>query len=189
MKKFLSVVLVVVMCLSLCACGKSDAVKNVEAQIEALSAESTYKELNAVFELYDALEAEEKEKVENIDILAKYINPQNGGFVLTEDMIEELEEYFGSRDNVYSIQRMLNTEIKFAIYSSLPYASDWESAGEYVCKVYDVKDDYTFTQYGKVDIKNKNGSITTHDFEINCSMVYDEENDSYKMDEAVKVFS
>ena len=51
MKKTLSLILALALCLSLCAC-KSDEVKNVEAQISALSESSTYQEIYAVNSLY-----------------------------------------------------------------------------------------------------------------------------------------
>lgn len=71
MKKAITLLLAVVVCLSLCACGKSEAVKNVETLIDTigevtLDSEAT---IAAAEEAYAALTAEEKEKVENYDLL------------------------------------------------------------------------------------------------------------------------
>lgn len=66
-KKTISLALVLAMLLSLCACGKSEAVSNVEALIEAIGEVSADSE-NAVIaaeEAYNALTDKEKEKVEN----------------------------------------------------------------------------------------------------------------------------
>lgn len=71
MKKALSSILVFVLCLSLCACGKSEAVKNVEAMIEALD-EITLESIDAIEAAeaaYAALPLEEQEKVKNYETL------------------------------------------------------------------------------------------------------------------------
>lgn len=67
MKKLVSLVLACAMCLSLCACGKSEAVKNVEAMIDALG-EITLDSKNAIVaidEAYGALTEDEQKKVSN----------------------------------------------------------------------------------------------------------------------------
>ncbi len=71
MKRIISLVLVLALCLSLCACGKSKAVKNVEAMIDAIG-EVTVDSEAAVVEAenaFDALTDEEKDKVENYAVL------------------------------------------------------------------------------------------------------------------------
>ena len=71
MQKIISLVLVLVMCLSLCACGKSEAVKNVEAMIAAIDTVSI-ENLDAVYSAmnaYDALSKEDAEKVKNYDAM------------------------------------------------------------------------------------------------------------------------
>ena len=67
MKKTISLLLILVMCLSLCACGKSEAVKNVEALIDALGEVTVDSEaaIVAAEEAYNALAAEEQSKVAN----------------------------------------------------------------------------------------------------------------------------
>ena len=67
MRKCLSLALVLVLCLLLCGCGKSEAVKNVEAMIDALG-EITPESIAAITEAesaYAALSAEEQAKVES----------------------------------------------------------------------------------------------------------------------------
>ena len=73
MKKFLALVLAVVLCLSLCACGKTDATKAVESQIAALT-NVTYQDRQAVSaarSAFAALTEKEQKKVENLDILTQ----------------------------------------------------------------------------------------------------------------------
>lgn len=71
MKKLLSLFLILVTLFSLCACGKSNAVKHVEALIAAIGEVSLGSKdtLAAVRTAYDALTAEDRENVENLDIL------------------------------------------------------------------------------------------------------------------------
>lgn len=71
MKKIIALALVVVLCLSLSACGKSEAVKNVEAMIDALG-EITIESIDAIRAAEDAyavLMPEEQKKVKNYDTL------------------------------------------------------------------------------------------------------------------------
>jgi len=76
MKKIIAVVLVVALCLSLSACGKSEAVKNVEAMIDALG-EITLESLDAIHSAenaYKALSEEEQKEIENYEILVEARN-------------------------------------------------------------------------------------------------------------------
>lgn len=71
MKKIIFLLLTIVLCLSLCACGKSEAVKNVEAIIDALG-EITLESIDAIRaaeDAYSALTEDEQKKVENYEIL------------------------------------------------------------------------------------------------------------------------
>lgn len=73
MKKVISLFLVLAMCLSLCACGKSEAVKNVEAMIDALG-EITLESIDAIRsaeDAYDALTEDEQKKVGNYKTLTE----------------------------------------------------------------------------------------------------------------------
>lgn len=71
MKKAIPLVLAVVMCLSLCACGKSEKVISVEHLISSIgevSIEST-DIVNTARDAYNALSDKDKEKVENANTL------------------------------------------------------------------------------------------------------------------------
>lgn len=71
MKKTISLLLALVMCLSLCACGKNDAVKNVETLIDAIGEVTLDSDaaIAAAEEAYNALTAEDKTAVENYALL------------------------------------------------------------------------------------------------------------------------
>lgn len=71
MKKTVSLLLALVMCLTLCACGKSEEVIAVEEKITSIG-EVTIERANIIQEVnqaYDALRDEDKKKVENFDVL------------------------------------------------------------------------------------------------------------------------
>lgn len=71
MKRILSFILILAICLSLCACGKSEEVKSVEEMISSIgeiSIDSTDL-INDARDTYNALSDEDKEKVENASIL------------------------------------------------------------------------------------------------------------------------
>lgn len=73
MKRIIALALVLVMVLSLCACGKSEEVKAAEAAITAIG-EVTLQSGKAIEEaeaLAEALTAEDKEKVENLETLSQ----------------------------------------------------------------------------------------------------------------------
>lgn len=72
MKKLVGLLLVFLLCLSIAGCGKSEAVKNVEAMIEGLG-EITVESIDAIRaaeEAYGALTPEEQGKVKNIETLS-----------------------------------------------------------------------------------------------------------------------
>ena len=76
MKKITALVLAVILCLSLSACGKSEAVKNVEAMIDALG-EITLESITSIRnaeEAYAALTPEEQSKVKNYELLTAAID-------------------------------------------------------------------------------------------------------------------
>ena len=71
MKRGFSMLLALVLCLSLCACGQNEAVKQVESMIDALG-EITLDRIDDICSAeaaYDALTAEEKEQVQNYSTL------------------------------------------------------------------------------------------------------------------------
>lgn len=67
MKKALPVLLVIVMCLSLCACGKSQSVKDVEDAIKSIGEVSldSKEKIEKAERMYDYLTEKEKSSVEN----------------------------------------------------------------------------------------------------------------------------
>lgn len=73
MKKTISLLMALVLCLSLCACGKSKAVKEAETLIDAIGEVTADSEdaVSTAEEAYGALTAEEKEKVENYSSLTE----------------------------------------------------------------------------------------------------------------------
>ena len=72
MKKIISLLLALALCLSLCACGKSEAVKNVETLIESIGSITlaSKEAISLADEAFSALSVEEKEKVLNFDVLS-----------------------------------------------------------------------------------------------------------------------
>ncbi len=128
MKKVISLFFVLVMCLSLCACGKSEAVKNVEAMIDALG-EITLESIDAICsaeDAYFALTEDEQKKVDNYEILAEArdayyelalvgnwysseisldveSNYEKLGFVLNSDLSCTNYEYGSTSSGVWSV--------------------------------------------------------------------------------------
>ena len=73
MKRLIYFILVCVLCLSLCACGKSEAVKNVEAMIDTL-VEITLESIDAIHaaeNAFNALTEDEQKQVRNQKNLTK----------------------------------------------------------------------------------------------------------------------
>lgn len=92
MKKILSLILAFAMCLSLCACGKSEEVKAVEEMITAIGTVSTEScdAITAAEEAYSALSPEDKEKVENYTVLT---NAKTAlGEIVYASLIQRLSE-------------------------------------------------------------------------------------------------
>lgn len=71
MKKALSLILALVLCLSLWACGKTAEVKEVEALIASIEESSTDEDVINAIRAYDALSKNEQESVENASSLSK----------------------------------------------------------------------------------------------------------------------
>lgn len=71
MKKRISAILVLALCVSLCGCGKSRQVQSVEEAISSLGKISllSFEAIEEAEKMYDALSDEEKESVENISDL------------------------------------------------------------------------------------------------------------------------
>ena len=85
MKKIISFILVIVMCFTLCACGKSEAVVKVEELISAIG-EVSLKSKDAIEsaqQAFNALTEEEKAEVENYYVLVE-----------SHDAFKQLESLF-----------------------------------------------------------------------------------------------
>ena len=93
MKKILAMMLSLVMCLSLCACGKSEAVKSVEDLIDGIGnvTISSSAKINEAEEAYNSLSTEEQGQVKNYKNLEKARQAFNAlGIPLT---LENYEKY------------------------------------------------------------------------------------------------
>ncbi len=88
MKKIISLILALVMCLSLCACGKSEAVVKVEELISAIGEVSLESKsaIESAQEAFNALSEEEKAEVENYYVLVE-----------SHDAFKQLEEIEAQR--------------------------------------------------------------------------------------------
>ena len=101
MKKAISLLLTLVICLSLCACGKSEAVKNVEAMIDALMGSTEYnvEEIEAIHTAFATFSEKEQKKVGNYDDFSElsddfYAASLVGTWYPFDFVIDSLEESF-----------------------------------------------------------------------------------------------
>ncbi len=187
-KKVFALIAIFTTILSFCSCGKSESVKKAEAQISTLSASSSYKEINDAYALYNALEYDEKEKVENSDELAKYISLESGGYTLNDEMIAKIKSYFDTDSYGLTTISKLNLDITAKKYGTA-YGADWLQAEDFKFSSEEKTDNYTYTKYGKVSISTKYGNIEVHDFELNASVIYDEDTDNYKVSASANIFN
>lgn len=170
MKRVLAFVLVLVLSLGLCACKNKD-VKNVEAMIDELNADSTYQQIYAVYSQYNALSDKEQKKVENLSDLKDYCNPRSGDFVLNDELLQELEAQFEKGDIVLSsahIAAVYDLNIKKAM-------EKWVDFGDIEFSSHEKTDRYTYTGYGKVTIVDQYGNKTRENFELSYTVEYSEE--------------
>lgn len=93
MKKIVSLVLVLVMCLSLSGFANSEGAKAVEERIASIEEESIDKAdmIQEIIQAYEALSEEDKEKIDNLDILQK---------AMFTDIAEKCEEMNAGSDLV-----------------------------------------------------------------------------------------
>lgn len=182
MRRTMALILVLVMCLSLCGC-KSAEVKNVEAQINTLSGSSTYKQIHEVFALYDKLSVKDAEKVENTGVLAEYCQPEHGYFVLTDEMVKEIKEEFKETN-----LGMTGTEFSVMYYfATAKLIYDWSDYSNVKLKSHDYADPYTYTVYGTISVADQYGESSTRRLEVSYFAEYDEENDGYKISHDVYI--
>jgi len=181
MKKLLSLIIALIMCVSLTSCGKSKEVKNVESAIDNLSSRATYRTIHEAYELYTGLESKDKEKVENIESLKKHISLY-GHFVLTDEMISEIKKYYISDAKAFDSYTKLRLSSAITIEKGFSdYAKDWDKIDSFIWSSEEKTDDYTYTKYGKVKISTKYGDIKTHNFKIEITANYEEATGLYEL--------
>ena len=170
MKKALSLILALVMCLSLCAC-KSSEVKNVETQIGTLNENSTYAEIHSVYSLYSSLPLKDQDKVENLDVLGEYCDPLGGEFVLSEAMLQEIEGEF-------EVSSLGVTGAEFSVMYDLGIKSNiegWTKHGDIKITSHKKTDAYTYSVYGTFKLTDEYGSTSTKKFTLSYYAEYSTE--------------
>ena len=185
MKKVLPLILALVMCLSLCGCFKSEEVKTVEMRISTLNENSTYYEINEVYNAYMELDSKKRDKVENADVLADYCKLPGGYFTLTDEMTEELEGYFEDYAGV------LGTSYAAYLVSYdvgiKQYTRDWKGCSDIVVASAEKIDDYTIEGKGTLMIQNEYGKWSEYYFTIDLRYKYSaEEECGYELDYNVR---
>lgn len=95
MKKTIAIILVLVMCVSLCSC-KSKDVKNVETLIDAIGEVTVNSEqaITDAEEAYASLDDDEKADVENYELLTSARADFDALFVSIEITIDNWQDYF-----------------------------------------------------------------------------------------------
>lgn len=185
MKKLVIFLMVCILGLSLNACGenapkyvKSEEAINVEKQINALSAASSYKDIYNVHCLYIDLSYEDKENLENKETLSHYCEPSTGHFILNEEMLDEIESEF-------EMTALKMTGVELSVSYGLiaqQMIKDWSDFGNYRISSYEQTDDYTYTIYGTAQVEDKYGSVSTVKYNLEYFAIYDEETTSYIID-------
>lgn len=94
MKTALTLLLALVMCISLCACGKDASVKNVEEMIEAIGEVTTenLETVEAAMEAYNALPEDKRASVENYAILENAV--QKSFNIQFDNLADRLTEVY-----------------------------------------------------------------------------------------------
>ena len=146
MKKILAFGLALVMCLSMSACGKSEAVTNTETKIGALTSDSTYQEIHEAYELYRALPEKEREDVENISLLSEYCDIQTGHFPLTAEILLKMSEEI--EDAEWHIYHHFSA-------AKLTTHPDWNDFGNVKQATVNQNGDYEMEACGTLQIQDK----------------------------------
>ena len=170
MKKALTLILTLILCLSLYAC-KSKEVTNVETQIATLNANSTYAEIHSVYSLYSSLSSKDKEKVENVDILEEYCDPHTGNFVLSYGMLQEIADKFKTG---YSGISSVESSVLFDLSINSVF-QEWHDYGDIEITSHEQTDDYTYCVYGTFKVADEYGSTSKHKFKKSYYAKYSEE--------------
>lgn len=157
MKKTIILLSIFVMSLSLCACGKSEAVKNVEALIDSIDTinAGSGSEISAAKSAYNALSEEEQNAVENYAQLETLKTEYEEYMMSTvDDIVDDLDYY--SYDQRLGKLGLLN------LYYD--YMTDEEKAGCLaICLFYEEAPDYVQGEI-KEALKNPS-SYTLYDIE------------------------
>lgn len=165
MKKKLLLLLVSLMCISLCACGKSENVVAVEEAITTLSETSSYREIGQVYKLYDELNHEDSEKVDNVDVLEKYIELGRGKFALTNELIAEIENHITPSEN-----------LGISAFQGTVMANGKSEHGFLECEVPEITkteqiDEYTYEITGNFKAKDEYNDVVKCKFTAECYFV------------------
>ena len=178
-KKFIAIFLVLIMCISICACVKSQEVKALEKRIDALNENSPYSEINDIWQVYRRLSFDDRQKVENINTLKEYCDPENGYFVLTEPMLDEIRYKFETGNKMFSDMHI--AILLLFTGESMSNHPDWKTFSNYNITSKKQNSSYTYTGYGTINIVDVYGQYIKYKFEISFFAEYDTETDGYKI--------
>ena len=168
MKKKILLMFVLLICLFLCACGKSIEAKNVETLITSLNEDSTYEDIQDAYQAYSELEDEEREKIANKDILSEVCEPSTGHLVLTDEMIKEIQTKLTTELD------SITTKVEFAYYlNQLQASKGWNSWKDISVSSHKQKDVYSYVAYGTVMVVDSDGKESTRDMELEYFAEYD----------------
>lgn len=192
MKKLIALLMVVALGVSLCACGetkpkyvKSEAAINVEKQINTLSASSSYQEIYDVYSLYIELSYDDKENLENKDTLSQYCELTSGHFVLTSEMLDEIDAKF-EMTSLEMTGVELSVMYGVIIHNQVAEYSDFrEPVGDYVSSTissHEKSDEYTYAIHGTAKVKDAYGYISTIKYDLEYFAKYDKETNTYEID-------
>ncbi|MBR4889587.1 MAG: hypothetical protein IKU17_10625 [Clostridia bacterium] len=151
MKKWIAWLLVVVLCLSLCACGKSEAVKHVEAMIGSIGEVTleSIEPIRAAEDAYNALTEEEQKKVGNYKTLTE-----------ARDAYYELAlvgEWCHTYIDFYSVEDMYD-RVFMILYDDKTFVS-YEGGGEYYSTWYVENSVLMMDMYGQYPISEVDGKL------------------------------
>lgn len=164
-KKLFLTVATTLICISLSACGKNENVVAVEEAIATLSESSSYKEIGQVYKLYDELNHDDSEKVDNVDVLEKYIELGRGKFTLTNELIDEIENHITPSEN-----------LGISAFQGTVMANGKSEHGFLDCEVPEITkteqiDDYTYEITGNFKAKDEYNDVVKCKFTAECYFI------------------
>ena len=119
--------LLCVLCLSLCACGKSDAVKHLEDMIKGFPQEITPADFDAVEAAqaaYDALSAEEQESVKNQQTLKEALD-RCYELALIGNWCNAYIDFWNVEGMYERLDLTLYEDMSFVMYHNVPQSGTW----------------------------------------------------------------